>query len=122
MGCKVPALVREDGTTTKDNTEQHTELLDTFFPPLPEVIGDKESRPQRREVFMPSLTMEEFEEKVMSAKPWQALGEDGLLAMVWKRLWLVIKQRVWRLIETSLSDGEVPAQWRTGKIIPLKSP
>ena len=69
MGCKLPALVREDGTTTKDNTEKHNELLDTFLPPLPEVIGDKESRPQRREVFMPSLTMEEIEEKVMSAKP-----------------------------------------------------
>ena len=42
--------------------------------------------------------------------------------MVWKRLWLVIKQRVWRLIETSLSDGEVSAQWRTAKIMPLKKP
>lgn len=31
---------------------------------------------------MPELTIEEVERKVMAAKPWKALGDDGLPAMV----------------------------------------
>jgi hypothetical protein len=31
---------------------------------------------------MPDLTMDEVEQKVLSAKPWKAPGEDGLPAMV----------------------------------------
>src|SRR5688572_11059909 len=71
---------------------------------------------------MPNLTMEEVEEKEMEAKAWKAPGQDGLLAMVWKQLWSVVKERVLRLFRTSLSEGRLPDQWRTAKIIPLKKP
>ncbi|KAM6505284.1 hypothetical protein FSOLCH5_15485 [Fusarium solani] len=71
---------------------------------------------------MPNLTMGEVEEKVMEAKAWKAPGQDGLPAMVWKQLWPVVKERVLHLFRTSLDDGQLPDQWRTAKIIPLKKP
>jgi hypothetical protein len=42
--------------------------------------------------------------------------------MVWKQVWPVVKERVLLLFQTSLDDGELPAQWRNANIIPLKKP
>ena len=42
---KIPPLVRTDGSTTTDKTEQARELLATFFPPLPAVIEEEGPRP-----------------------------------------------------------------------------
>jgi hypothetical protein len=121
-GDKVPPLKRADGTTTQDKVEQAEELLSIFFPPLPADIEDEGPRPRRREVTLPTLTMEEVEEKVMGAKAWKAPGQDGLPAMVWKQLWPVVKERALRLFHTSLNTGQLPDQWRTAKTIPLKKP
>ncbi|KJZ68315.1 hypothetical protein HIM_12296 [Hirsutella minnesotensis 3608] len=119
---KVPPLRRADGSITKGKGEQGEELLSTFFPPLPTNIEPEGERPQREEIAMPDLTLQEIEEKVMAAKPWKAPGEDGLPAIVWKKLWHVVKHRVWTLFDSSLREGVVPQQWRTAKIIPLKKP
>ncbi|KAF4334758.1 endonuclease exonuclease phosphatase [Fusarium beomiforme] len=122
MGDKIPPLKRRDGTTTSGEAEQAEELLSVFFPPLPAVIEDEERRPAQREIAMPEVTLEEVEEKVMAAKAWKAPGEDGLPAMLWKQLWPVVGDRVLHLFRTSLRDGELPVQWRSAKIIPLKKP
>jgi len=71
---------------------------------------------------MPRLTMEEVKRRVFAAKPWKAPGDDGLPAMVWRQIWPVVKDRVLLLFQTSLDNGELPAQWRKAKIIPLKKP
>jgi hypothetical protein len=42
--------------------------------------------------------------------------------MVWKQLWPVVGGRVLHLFRTSLRDGELPVQWKSAKIIPLKKP
>jgi len=122
MGDKVPPLVRHDSSVTEGKAEQAQELLATFFPPLPVTIEDEGQRPQRPPVQMPELTMEEVEQKVMSAKPWKAPGEDGLPVMVWRQIWPVVKERVLHLFQTSLQEGDIPSQWRNAKIIPLKKP
>ncbi|XP_044715988.1 endonuclease-reverse transcriptase domain-containing protein [Hirsutella rhossiliensis] len=77
--------------------EQAEELLSTFFPPLPTRIEPEGERPQREEIAMPDLTLQEIEEKVMAAKPWESAC-------------------------SSLREGVVPHQWRTAKIIPLRKP
>ena len=63
----------------------------TFYISLPvfikAVIEEEEPQLSQREVTMPNLTLEEVEEKVVAAKAWKALGEDGVPVMVWKQLW-----------------------------------
>ena len=56
------------------------------------------------------------------AKPQKALGDDGLLAMVWRQIQPVIKDRVLLLFQTLLDEGDLPHQQRNAKIIPLKKP
>jgi hypothetical protein len=79
---KVPQLLRVDGTITTDHKEQAEELLTKFFPPLPDNIDDEGIRPQRAQVKMPVITMEEVERQLLAAKTWKAPGEDGLPAIV----------------------------------------
>ena len=119
---KIPPLTRRDGSSTRDKIEQAEELLSAFFPPLPARIEDEGPRPQRTPVSMPPSTMEEVERRIFAAKSWKAPGDDGLPAMVWKQVWPVVKDRVLLLFQTSLDRGELPAQWRNAKIIPLKKP
>lgn len=71
---------------------------------------------------MDDLYMQEIEEKVMTASPWQAHGEDGLPSMVLGHLRTVVKDRVMHLFQTSLRDWQVPGRWRQAKIVPLKNP
>ncbi|KAI2946871.1 hypothetical protein CBS147323_11233 [Aspergillus niger] len=119
---KIPQLLRADGTTTTDHTEQAEELLAKFFPPLPDNVDDEGTRPQRAPVEMPAITIEEIERQLMAAKSWKAPGEDGLPAIVWKMTWPMVKYRVLDLFQASLEEGTLPRQWRHAKIIPLKKP
>jgi hypothetical protein len=101
-------LIKVDGSTTKDKVEQMEELLATFFLPLPTRIEDEGTQLQREPIHMPDLTMEEIEWKIFEAKPWKAPGEDGLSAMIWRQLWLVVKERVFCIFQTSLQDSDLP--------------
>ncbi|KJZ68284.1 hypothetical protein HIM_12324 [Hirsutella minnesotensis 3608] len=121
-GDKVPPLGKGDGSTTEDKADQADELLSAFFPPLPARIEDEGVRPQRKPVPMRGLTLGEIEEKVMTAKPWKAPGEDELPTAVWRQLWPVAKDRIFALFDASLRDGVVPRQWKNAKIAPLKKP
>ncbi len=71
---------------------------------------------------MPSLSVEEVEQRVFAVKSWKAPGEDGLPAIVWKQVWPVVKDRVLLLFQTSLDSSCLPIQWRHAKIILLKKP
>ena len=119
---KVPQLLRADGTMTADHKEQADELLTKFFPPLPDIIDDEGTRPQRAPVETSAITMEEVERQLLATKSWKAPGEDGLPAIVWKMTWPVVKHGVLELFQASLDEGTLPKQWRHAKIIPLKKP
>ena len=117
---KLPQLVRADGTTTTNHQEQADELLSKFFPPLPDVIDDEGTRPQREPVEMPAIALEEVERQHFAAKSWKAPGEDGLPAIVWKMTCPTVKHRVLDLFQASLEADMLPRQWRHAKTIPLK--
>lgn len=94
----------------------------TFFPPLTDRIEDEGTKPKRSPICMPRLTMEEVEQKVLTAKPGKAAGGDGLPVLVWKEIWPVVRHQVLRLFQKSIDDAELPSQWRSAKIIPLRKP
>jgi hypothetical protein len=119
---KVLPIVRTDNTTTNGKKEQATELLKTFFLALLERIDDEPIQEQHALVGFVQLTMQEIERKIFDAKAGRALGNDGLLAEVWKQLWLAVKERVLYLFRTSITEGKLPSQWKNAKIIPLKKP
>jgi ribonuclease HI len=119
---RIPPLNRTDGTITASIKEQANELIQTFFPPLPEDISSENQGPGRATLPLPPLTLEEVEQQIFRAKPWKAAGADNLPAIVWKELWPVVKERVLALFQQSLDTGEIPDQWREARIIPLKKP
>ena len=118
----IPPLERTDKSMTQGKEEQAEELLNTFFPLLPDEISDEPLQHQHPLVPWPELTMEEVERKVFATSGWKAPGDDGLPAAVWKQIWPVVKHRVLQLFQTSLAAGILPTQWRHARIIPLKKP
>ncbi|KAJ5688203.1 hypothetical protein N7536_010822 [Penicillium majusculum] len=107
----------EDAVFGKLLQLQAEELLSKFFPPLPDVIDDEGTRPQREPVEMPAISPEEVERQLFTAKSWKAPGEDGLPAIVWKMTWPTVKHSVLDLFQASLEEGMLPRQWRHAKII-----
>jgi len=75
-------LIRKDGTVTADNREQVIELLNTFFPSLPEKIQDEPPTPAKEPISMPRLTLQKVESRIMAASPWKVPEDDGLPAMI----------------------------------------
>jgi len=120
---KVPQLVRGDGSRTANSRDQAEQLLDTFFPPLPDHIEEEGTQPQDGSaVTMPVVMMEEVERQLFAMKSWKTPGEDGLPAVVWKETWSLVKHQVLEIFRASLEEGVLPDQWRHAKIIPLKKP
>ena len=118
----IPPLERQDKSITQGKEEQADELLQTFFPQLPQEITDEPVHHQHPLVPWPELLMEEVEQKLFAASSWKAPGDDGLPVVVWKQIWPVVKGRVLHLFQTSLATGIFPTQWKQAQIIPLKKP
>lgn len=119
---RLPSLKRSDGSLTKGRGEQANELLQTFFPALPEQIEEEVTERQRLTIPFKQLTQTEIEKKVFDASQWKAPGSDGLPVAVWRQVWSVVKEDVTALFRSSVEEGYLPSQWRQAKIIPLRKP
>ena len=120
--ARVPPLIRADESVTEGEDQKASELLETFYPPLPDIIAEEPKVAITSPVEDPDITPEEVRRKVFSAKPWKAPGRDGFPAIVWRQLWPVVKEEILDLFKASLDEGILPRQWREAKIIPLKKP
>ena len=97
-------------------------LLKKFFPPLLP-INQAESNPNTyAQLPLEPLSMDKVKQAVCRAKLGKALGPDGMPAEVWQEVWLVVKDTVLQLFQTSLLQGKLPSQWKVTRIIPLWKP
>lgn len=62
----------------------------------------------------------EVKQAVFAASPFKAPGNDGLPAVVWQKLWDLLKAHITRLFQLSLSQGKLPKRWKAATIVPLR--
>ena len=120
--ARVPSLIRADKFVTEGEDQKASELLETFYPPLPDVIAEEPEVATMFPAEDPNITLEEVKRKVFSTKPWKAPGRDSLPAIVWRQLWPILQEEILDQFKASLDEEILPRQWRKTKIIPLKKP
>ena len=101
--------MKPDGSITEGDSQKASELLGSFYPPLPQVIAEEPASTSVKPIEDLDLTMEEVRRKVFSAKPWKALGRDGLPAMVWRQIWFIAKEMILDLFNSSLDNAILPS-------------
>ncbi|KAJ5300187.1 hypothetical protein N7508_007430 [Penicillium antarcticum] len=98
----VPTLRSGDQTINDDQGKAHI-LLETFFPPLPN-IQDEPPRDRSLPDALPMemITEHEIEMALMRMASWKAPGPDGLPVVVWQQMWPAVKQWVVELLQARL--------------------
>jgi hypothetical protein len=96
----VSTLRSGDQTINDDQGKAHI-LLETFFPPLPN-IQDEPPRDRSLPDALPMemITEHEIEMALMRMASWKAPGPDGLPVVVWQQMWPTVKQWVVELFSS----------------------
>ena len=71
---------------------------------------------------MAQITEEEITRAVFLTAPLKEPGPDTVPAMVWQKLWLTLKDVVFKLFTASIQLGIMSDQWKTARIFPLRKP
>ena len=113
----VPTLRLSEHTISDDQGKAHA-LLETFFPPLPNI----QNEPPRDRLLPDALPMEmitrhEIEVALMRMAPWKAPGPDALPVAVWQQVWPTVKLWVVEIFQASLRLGYFPSAWKVAKIV-----
>ena len=109
-------------TEVDTDEEIASTLMRTFLPPGREgVIADSTSNTTST-LPTTSLTMSEVEQAIREASSWKAPGIDDLPAIVWQKLWTVVKDFIFHIFNCSLITGRQPRAFKIAKIIPLRKP
>ena len=114
---QVPTLRSGEQTVNDDQGKAHV-LLETFFPPLPQ-IQDEPPRDRSLPDALPMemLTEHEIEDALRRMAPWKAPGPDGLPVVVWQQVWPTVKHWVVEIFEASLRLSYFPLAWKVAKIV-----
>lgn len=118
----IPFLKNSDNKCVQDNQDIAEVLLDIFFPPLPDYISPERLPTNCHQLPMEEITEDEIQEAIFAASPFTGAGMDGMAAVVWQKIWPVIKTSVTALFRASMSQGILPEAWKIAKIIPLRKP
>ena len=117
----IPKL--ETGGSVVDTDEGiGSTLMETFFPPGRQVVDAAATASMLDPLPSALLTMDEVERAVWAANSWKAPGIDDLPAIVWQKLWPVVKESVFHIFNWLLSIGRQPRAFKVAKIIPLRKP
>jgi hypothetical protein len=82
--ARVPPLQKPQGDITNGNEEIAENLLNTFFPALPNHIESEREQSWGEPIANPEITVEEVHRAITKMSPWKAPGEDGLPAATWQ--------------------------------------
>jgi len=113
----VPTL-RSGEQTINDDQGKAQALLETFFPPLPDV----EDEPPRDRFLSDALPLEiitdhEIEVALVKMASWKAPGPDGLPVVVWQQVWPTVKHWIVEIFQASLRLSYLPRAWKVAKIV-----
>ncbi|KAJ5146657.1 hypothetical protein N7526_000009 [Penicillium atrosanguineum] len=107
----ISAIPVENQTIDDDHGKAHA-LLEAFFPPLPSILdGPHEEVQQLAPLHMETINAHETEAALLKMASWKAPGPDGLLVVVWQRIWPLVKHWVVEIFQASLCFSYFPANY-----------
>ena len=115
----VPTLRSGDRRIHDDHGKAHA-LLETFFPPLPDIQDESPRGATQSEALpMETITPHEIEAALMKMASWKAPGPDGLPVVMWQQVWPTVKHWVVEIFQASLRLSYFPNTWKVAKIVVL---
>ena len=113
----VPTLRSGEQTINDDLGKAHA-LLETFFPPLPD-IQDEQPRDRLLPDALPmeTITKHAIEVALMRMASWKAPRPDALPVVVWQQIWPIVKYWVIEIFQASLRLSYFPSAWKVAKIV-----
>jgi len=116
---KIPALQTPDGTTT-DDEEIAVQLIQDFFPPLPQRAQCDHDGQQSQQLPMEVITEQEIHNAILRISQDKAPGIDNKPTRVWTELWPTLRSDLTHLFRISIEQGRLASTWKTAKIVPLR--
>jgi hypothetical protein len=120
--AKIPVLKTGERDTVEDDEGIAQTLITTFFPEGRAVSAPSDDAEDYNQLPTVPLTMTEVERAIHHASSWKAPGTDGMPAVVWQKLWAVVKEVIFRIFHRSLTTGRLPRAFKVAKIVPLRKP
>ncbi|KAI3033203.1 hypothetical protein CBS76997_11321 [Aspergillus niger] len=105
-----------------DNQRKAETFLDSFFPKMAEPEVEVESNPTEEELPWEPITEQEIYRSLRAAKGTTAPGRDGIPTLVWKHLWMYLKETITTVFTKSVDLGYYPRQWKQARIVVLRKP
>lgn len=68
------------------------------------------------------LTENKVHEAVLQTNSYTALGEDGMQGIVYKELWVEIKEILVNILNTAFRIGMFPKKWKIAVTLPIPKP
>lgn len=116
----IPAI-NVDTEEVTDNQRKAETFLDPFFTKMAEPDAEIESKPTEELPWVP-ITEQEICRSLRVGKGNTAPGRDGIPTLLWKHLWVYLKQTITTLFTKSVDLGYYPRQWKQARIVVLRKP
>ena len=120
LHTNIPALKRESEEVSENKAKAKV-FLEIFFLKMADPEEEATELPTEEIPWHP-ITELEVHQSLKAAKGLTAPGEDGIITLVWKHLWLYLQKVITRIFTKSVELGHYPNQWKQAHIIVLRKP